>query len=113
MINPIVLVLLCRNPLARKFGRYSSSSTTFKTRSRISGFTGRLLLTTRETVAIETSALRATSRIVVILFFSTVLLKSMNRYSHALHIPFHLFLLGIPMGCVCKGEHSPGEDILR
>src|SRR5438046_2388348 len=55
----------CGRPRALGFGRKRSRSTTSSTACRVAGATSGRLFSTRETVATETPASRATSRIVV------------------------------------------------
>src|SRR5688500_10968867 len=62
--TPSVLVLRVVSERAAPFGAYRSDSATSRTRRTVSGFTGPLALRTRETVATEKPAARATSLIV-------------------------------------------------
>src|SRR5699024_4984319 len=61
MIAPTVVVFLLANPLATAFGRYSNLSIVANTFLRVVGLTFGFPLITRETVAIDTFASRATS----------------------------------------------------
>src|SRR5690606_3753879 len=62
--TPSVFVCRVIRLRAALLGEYRNRAAAARTRSRVAGFTGPLSLSTRETVAIETSASRATSRIV-------------------------------------------------
>ncbi len=62
--TPIVLVLFVIRLRAAALGEYRRRATSASTRSRVSSFTTAVPLTTLETVATETPAARATSRIV-------------------------------------------------
>jgi hypothetical protein len=64
MIAPTVVVRLLASPLATAFGRYPSVSMVPSTFFRVAGLTFGLPFTTRETVAIDTFASRATSYMV-------------------------------------------------
>ncbi|MNP31666.1 hypothetical protein D3C76_1247970 [compost metagenome] len=59
--TPTVVVFLLARPLATAFGRYPKRSIASYTFLRVCGLTLGLLFTTRDTVAIDTPASRATS----------------------------------------------------
>ncbi len=60
-INPTFVERRLARPRAMAFGRYPNSLMAAKTRSRVLGLTFSGLFKTRDTVANETSATRATS----------------------------------------------------
>ena len=66
---PIVVVFLLASPLATALGVYLNFLITSWTRSLVSSFTFGLLLTTLDTVAIDTFASFATSYIVIVIVF--------------------------------------------
>src|SRR4051812_40272626 len=65
-MTPTVVVFLLARPLATAFGRYPNRSITSETFFLVAGFTLGFPFTTRDTVAIETFASRATSYIVIL-----------------------------------------------